>query len=218
MGYCAELEAALATGAKVVKIIKPYADTNEILRRLESAEKNGAIAVGMDVEHAMNVRDDRDSVVAGIRMKTPTLEELKNYIGATSLPFVIKGALSVRDALTCRDLGCAGVILSHHNGLMRWATPPAMLLPDIRRAVGPDFRLIADGGVQDGFDAFKLLALGADAVSVGRPLMGPLEEGGPAAMAQTLRDMTDELKAMMMRTGSPDLQHIDPAVIHPVNW
>ena len=124
----------------------------------------------------------------------------------------------MRDALTCRDLGCAGVILSHHNGLMRWATPPAMLLPDIRRAVGPDFRLIADGGVQDGFDAFKLLALGADAVSVGRPLMGPLEEGGPAAMAQTLRDMTDELKAMMMRTGSPDLQHIDPAVIHPVNW
>ena len=218
MGYCAELEAALATGAKVVKIIKPYADTNEILRRLESAEKNGAIAVGMDVEHAMNVRDDRDSVVAGIRMKTPTLDELKNYIGATSLPFVIKGALSVRDALTCRDLGCAGVILSHHNGLMRWATPPAMLLPDIRRAVGPDFKLIADGGVQDGFDAFKLLALGADAVSVGRPLMGPLEEGGPAAMAQTLRDMTDELKAMMMRTGSPDLQHIDPAVIHPVNW
>ena len=218
MGSCGELEAALKTGAKIIKIVKPYADPEEILSRLACAEQNGAIAVGMDVEHATNVRDDRDSLVAGFRMKAPTLEELKRYVRATRLPFVIKGALSVRDALTCRDLGCAGVILSHHNGLMRWATPPAMLLPDIRKAVGPDFTLIADGGIEDGYDAFKALALGADAVSVGRPLMPPLEEGGPAAMAETLRAFTDELKAMMLRTGSPDVRHIDPAVIHPISW
>ena len=179
MGDCAELEAALKTGAKIIKIIKPYADFGEILKRIECAEKNGAVAVGMDVEHAINVRDDRDSVVVGLQMKAPALEELRRYISATKLPFVIKGALSVHDALTCRDLGCAGVILSHHNGLMRWATPPAMLLPDIRKAVGKDFVLIADGGIEDGFDAFKALALGADAVSVGRPLMAPLEAGGP---------------------------------------
>ncbi len=218
MGGCGELEAALKTGAKIIKIVKPYADPEEILSRLACAEQNGAIAVGMDVEHATNVRDDRDSLVAGFQMKAPTLEELKRYIRATRLPFVIKGALSVCDALTCRDLGCAGVVLSHHNGLMRWATPPAMLLPDIRRAVGPDFTLIADGGIEDGYDAFKALALGADAVSVGRPLMPPLEEGGPAAMAETLRAFTDELKAMMLRTGSPDVRHIDPTVIHPISW
>ena len=218
MGDENELIETLRTGAKVIKVIKPYADENMILSRIACAEQNGAIAVGMDVEHATNVRDDRDSLVAGFRMKAPTLEELKRYIRATRLPFVIKGALSVRDALTCRDLGCAGVILSHHNGLMRWATPPAMLLPDIRKAVGPDFTLIADGGIEDGYDAFKALALGADAVSVGRPLMPPLEEGGPAAMAETLRTFTDELKAMMLRTGSPDVRHIDPAVIHPISW
>ena len=218
MGDCAELVSALSTGAKIIKIIKPYADPDEILSRIECAEKHGAIAVGMDVEHAINVRDDRDSVVVGFQMKAPTLDELKAYINATKLPFVIKGALSVRDVLTCRDLGCAGVILSHHNGLMRWATPPIMLLPDIRNAVGSDFVLIADGGIEDGFDAFKALALGADFVSVGRPLMAPLEQGGPSAMAETLHAMTDELKAMMMRTGSPDPRHIDPAVIHPINW
>ena len=218
MGDCAELVSALSTGAKIIKIIKPYADPDEILSRIECAGKNGAIAVGMDVEHAVNVRDDRDSVVVGYQMKAPALDELKAYISATKLPFVIKGALSVRDALTCRDLGCAGVILSHHNGLMRWATPPIMLLPDIRNAVGSDFVLIADGGIEDGFDAFKALALGADFVSVGRPLMAPLEQGGPSAMAETLHAMTDELKAMMMRTGSPDPRHIDPAVIHPINW
>ncbi len=218
MGPCGELEKVLKTGAKVIKIIKPYADPEEIFSRLECAEKNGAIAVGMDAEHSVNVQDDRDSFVAGFQMKLPTLEELKSYIRATKLPFVIKGALSVRDAETCAEIGCAGIILSHHNGLMRWATPPAMLLPDIRKAVGDQLTLIADGGIADGFDAFKALALGADAVSVGKPLMEPLKEQGAAGVAETIRAFTDELKAMMVRTGSADLKHIDPSVLHPVSW
>lgn len=218
MGDCAEMEKALATGAKIVKIIKPYADKEEIMKRIACAEQNGAVAVGMDVEHAVNVWDDRDSLVAGFQMKLPTLEELKEYIEVSRLPFFIKGALSAKDAVTCQEIGCAGVILGHHNALMRWAVPPVMLLPEIRKAVGRDFLLIADGGIQDGFDAFKALALGADAVSVGRPLMQPLEDGGPEAMAQALRAFNDELKAMMVRTGSPDVRHIDPSVIHPTGW
>ena len=217
MGDCDELKKVLATGAKVIKIIKPYADPEKIMERIACAEEYGAVAVGMDVEHAVNVRDDADSLVAGFQMKLPTLQELRRYVASTRLPFVIKGALSVRDALTCRDIGCAGVILSHHNALMRWAVPPVKLLPDIRKAVGEDFVLIADGGIQDGYDAFKALALGATAVSVGRPLMAPLEREGSAGVAGALRAMTGELKAMMVRTGSADLKHIDPSVIHGMN-
>lgn len=218
MGDCGELEAVLKTGAKVIKIVKPYADEEAVLSRLLCAEQNGAVAVGMDVEHAVNAADDRDSVVLGMPMKLPTLEELKRYVRATKLPFLVKGALSVRDAQTCRDIGCAGVILSHHNGLMRWATPPAMQAQEIRKAMGDDFIIIVDGGILDGFDAFKALALGASAVSVGRPLMEPLANGGPEAAAQVIQNMTDELKAMMVRTGSTDIRHIDPSVLHPVSW
>lgn len=218
MGGCDELEKVLQTGAKVIKIVKPYADREEIFRRIACAEEHGAIAVGMDVEHSVNVRDDADSVVVGLQMKLPTLAELAEYVRATKLPFVIKGALSVRDALTCLDLGCRGIILSHHNGLMRWAVPPAMMLPEIRKAVGDRLTLIADGGIGDGFDAFKALALGADAVSVGKPLIQPLEERGAAGVADTIREFTGELKAMMVRTGTPDLKHLDPGVIHPVTW
>ncbi len=218
MGDNDELCSVLATGAKVIKIIKPYADADAILSRVECAREHGALAVGMDVEHAVNAADDRDSVVLGLQMKLPTLQELKRYIDAARLPFIVKGALSVRDALACRDLGCAGVILSHHNGLMRWAVPPAMLAREIRKAVGEDFLVIVDGGIRDGFDAFKALALGADAVSVGRPLMQPLEERGPAGVAETLRRMTDELKAMMLRTGAGDLKRIDPDVIRQANF
>jgi len=218
MGPCDELEKVLQTGAKVAKIIKPYADPEEIYSRIACAEQYGAVAVGMDVEHSVNVQDDRDSVVVGYRMKLPTLDKLKAYVRAAKLPFVIKGALSVKDALTCAEIGCAGIILSHHNGLMRWAVPPAMLLQDIRKAVGDSLTVIVDGGIADGFDAFKALALGADAVSVGRPLMEPLKEKGADGVSETIRQFTDELKAMMLRTGSPDLKHIDPSVIHPVNW
>lgn len=218
MGGCEEMKEALATGAGIIKIIKPYAAEEEIMSRLACAEENGALAVGMDVEHAVNVTDDRDSVVLGLPMKLPSLDDLKRFVRAARLPFLVKGALSVRDAEVCRDLGCAGVILSHHNGLLRWAVPPAMMAREIRRRLGKDFLVIVDGGIQDGFDAFKALALGADAVSVGRPLMEPLASGGPEAAAAVLRRMTDELKAMMVRTGSPDPEHIDPSVIHEVSW
>ena len=218
MGSCAELEKVLATGAKVIKIIKPYADPDEILKRIECAEKNGAIAVGMDVEHSVNVRDDADSVVDGLQMKLPTLAELERYVRATKLPFVIKGAMSVRDAETCAGIGCAGIVLSHHNSLMRWSVPPVMMLPEIRKAVGKNLVLIADGGIADGFDAYKALAMGADAVSVGKPLMKPLAEEGPEGVARVIREMTAELKAMMVRTGVKDPAHMDPTVIHPVSF
>ena len=214
MGVNEEMGKVLATGAKVMKIIKPYADEKEIMSRLEFAEANGAAAVGMDVEHAVNVDDAENSIVVGRQMKQPTLAELEKYIRATKLPFFIKGALSAQDALRCRDLGAAGLVLSHHNGLMRYAVPPVMILPEIRKAVGHDLILIADGGIESGFDAFKALARGADAVTVGKALMGPLKEKGAEGVRDTLKKIAGQLQAMMIRTGTKDLKHMDPSVIH----
>ena len=213
MGGNGEMGEILATGAKVMKIIKPYADEKEILSRLEYAEENGALAVGMDVEHAVNTDDAEDSVVMGLQMKQPTLAELEKYIRHTKLPFFIKGALSVQDALRCRDLGAAGLVLSHHNGLTRFAVPPVMVLPEIRKAIGKDLLLIADGGIESGVDAFKALARGADAVTMGKALMGPLKEKGADGVAEALRKTTAQLQAMMIRTGTKNLKHMDPSVI-----
>ena len=219
MGGNGEMGEILATGAKVMKIIKPYADEKEILSRLEYAEENGALAVGMDVEHAVNTDDAEDSVVMGLQMKQPTLAELEKYIRHTNLPFFIKGALSVQDALRCRDLGAAGLVLSHHNGLTRFAVPPVMVLPEIRKAIGKDLLLIADGGIESGVDAFKALARGADAVTMGKALMGPLKEKGAEGVAEALRKTTAQLQAMMIRTGTKNLKHMDPSVIwEPVGY
>ena len=213
MGDNETLKSVLSTGAKVMKIIKPYANRDDIRDRIRFAEANGAIAVGIDIEHSIHADDPMPDNVFGLEMKLPSLNELREFIQSTKLPFFIKGALSVQDAVKCVELGCAGVILSHHNSIMRCAVPPVRLLPKIREAVGHKLILIADGGMESGFDAFKALALGADAVTVGRPLMEPLKEKGPDGVKEVLETMTGQLQVMMYRTASKDLKHIDPSVI-----
>lgn len=213
MGDNEELKNVLDTGAHVMKIIKPYKDKDEILSRIKFARQNGAMAVGMDVEHSVNVDDDQDSVVLGKEMKLPTMDELREYVEYANMPFFIKGALSAQDAYRAIELGCAGIILSHHNGLMRCAVPPVKILPVIREAIGDDLKIIVDGGIESGFDAFKALALGADMVCVGRKLMDPLKTKGADGVYETLSKMSGELRAMMLRTDSPDVKSIDPSVI-----
>jgi hypothetical protein len=92
MGNEAELESMVATGADVVKIIKPYSDNSIIYRQLEHAEKCGVLAVGMDVDHAFNKKGEYDNVV-GAQMSPKTLSEIKSFVEATKLPFIIKGVL-----------------------------------------------------------------------------------------------------------------------------
>ena len=213
MGDNETLKGVLGTGAKVMKIIKPYADREAIRDRIGFAEANGTIAVGVDIEHSLHTDDPEPDSVHGLEMKLPSLCELRDLIQSTKLPFFIKGALSLRDAVKALELGCAGVILSHHNSIMRCAVPPVRLLPKIRKAVGDKLILIADGGMESGFDAFKALALGADAVTVGRPLMEPLKEKGAAGVRDVIDAMTKQLQVMMYRTASKDLKHIDPSVI-----
>jgi len=109
-------------------------------------------------------------------------------------------------------------ILSHHNSIMPWAIPPYALRKDIRASVGKDFILIADGGIEDGFDAFKVLAMGADLVCIGRPLMSAYNEHGADGVAEVIYTLSSQLRSMMWRTGAADLSSIDPEVLHYAPW
>ena len=73
--------------------------------------------------------------------------------------------------------------------------------------------MFVDCGIESGMDAYKCLALGATAVSVGRHLM-PLLKNGVEAVSQRIDEMTAELAGVMARTGVSDLDHMDPTVIH----
>jgi len=212
MGDEAELEAATATGARVIKIIKPHEDNKVIYKKIEHAEKCGAFAVGMDIDHAFNGKGQYDNVM-GLPMAAKTLDEIKSFVKSTKLPFIIKGVLSVKDAVKCVEAGVKGIVVSHHHGIMDFTVPPLMVLPRIAKAVGKSIPIFVDCCVSSGIDAFKALALGASAVSVGRALMGPLSEEGAEGVRKKIEEMTQELAGIMARTCSEDIAHIDPDLI-----
>lgn len=212
MGEDEDLEAMTATGAKLVKIIKPHEDNNEVLRKIDHAIKNGAFAVGMDIDHSYSGNGGYD-VVCGLPMKPKSFDEMKMFVEHSSVPFVVKGVLSVQDAMKCIQAGVKAIIVSHHHGIMPYSVPPLMVLPEIVNAVNGQMKIIVDCGIESGMDAFKALALGADAVCVGRDLMGPLKEGSDG-VAKRITDMNNELKSIMARTGAKSLKEIDKTVIH----
>lgn len=212
MGSGEELEAVTATGARTIKIIKPYADNDVIFRKIEHAQKCGVLAVGMDLDHIFDSNGHYD-VVTGYLQSAKTIEELKSFIASTNLPFVIKGVLSERDAKLCLELGVKGIVVSHHHGIMDYAVPPLMALPGIAKVIAGRIPIFVDCGIESGMDAFKALALGAAAVSVGRKLMTPLKEKGAEGVTAEIISMTEKLAGAMARTASPDLKHIDSSVI-----
>ncbi len=212
MGSDEELERIIATGARTIKIIKPHADNREVLRKIEHAVKVGCFAVGMDIDHAFNSEGGYDSVF-GLPMKAKSTEEFAEFVSAAGVPFIVKGVLSPHDAERCVDSGCAGLVVSHHHGMMQYSVPPLMVLQDIISATGGSIPVFVDCGIESGMDAYKCLALGAKAVSVGRHLM-PLLKQGPEFVAQRINEMTAELAGVMARTGVGSLDRMDPTVIH----
>lgn len=216
MGSEEELEAIVATGAKTIKIIKPHEDNDIIFKKIEHAVKSGCFAVGMDIDHSFNASGGYDNVM-GLPMKSKSTEELKSFVKAAGIPFIVKGVQSTDDAKKCVEAGCSGIVLSHHHNMMNFSVPPLFVLPEILDAVGKKLYVFADCGFESGMDVYKALALGASAVSVGRHLMPLLKEGSDK-VAERINEMNGELKSIMARTGVKNLNSMDSTVIHKRNF
>jgi len=145
MGEEEELEAITATGARTIKIIKPYADNQIIFRKIDHAKKCGALAVGMDVDHAFSGNGKYDNVL-GHPMTSKSLDEIKEFVKSTDLPFIIKGVLSEQDTLKCLEAGVKGIVVSHHHGIMNYAIPPLKILPRIASIVNKQIPIFVDFG------------------------------------------------------------------------
>jgi isopentenyl diphosphate isomerase/L-lactate dehydrogenase-like FMN-dependent dehydrogenase len=212
MGDEAEIANITATGARTINIIKPYADNDYILQRIEHAERCGVMALGMDVDHSFGGNGKYD-IVLGEQMKPKSLIELKEFIKSTKLPFIIKGVLSEQDAFKALEAGAKGIVVSHHHGIMDYAVPPLQILPKIAKVINHQIPIFVDCGIMSGMDVFKALALGANAVSAGRVIMEPLKKSGSEGVKNHIIKMTEELAGVMARTCSRDLKHIEPSLI-----
>lgn len=204
-----------AVDAPTVRIIKPFADHDIILEQIDFAVKHGAIAVGVDIDHIANKAGGYD-VVDGHSLGPVMLADLKDYVKAARVPFVAKGVLSVNDALKARDAGCRAVLVSHHHGRIPFGIPPTAVLPRIKDALqGSGMMIFCDCGIDTGYDAYKALALGADAVAVGRGILAPLLKEGTEGVVRKIRQMNEQLSELMLYTGTKDTDSFDSSIIHP---
>lgn len=159
--------------------------------------------------------DPGQSVVFdGVMAFAPTWHDLSWLRSQTKLPLVLKGVMTPEDALRALDTGMDGIIVSNHGG-RAFDSPPATLeaLPAIVAGVGGRFPILLDGGVTRGSDALKALALGADAVLVGKAYGHALAAAGALGVAHLLKMLREELEAAMAHTGCRTLADIDTRVI-----
>ncbi len=201
-----------ATGAKTVRIVKPYADNGKVRDQMQFAEEQGAFGIGMDIDHIFG--PEGLDIVIGEQMAVQTSDMIRSYIESTKLPFFIKGVLSVEDAVKSAELGAKAIIVSHHHGRLPYAVPPLQILPKIKEALkGKDVRIIVDCGISSGSDVFKCLALGADAAAVGRSMIPSLENEGTEGVEKFLTDINKELRYIMSFTGNKKVSDIDSSCL-----
>ena len=216
VGMCEneEFGEILDVGVPTVRIIKPYADKNKIFDQIAYAEEHGAFAVGMDIDHIFGADGNYD-IVDGEKMSKQTAEDIRAYVKATNLPFIVKGILSSADAKKCAECGARGLMVSHHHGRMPFAVPPLMVLPEIRKALDDrtDVEIFVDCGMDTGADVFKAIALGADAVGLGRSILPPLMKNGAEGIIEFVEKVNAELKMLMGYTGSSRIDDCRPDVL-----
>ncbi len=203
------LAAISELGGAGIPFIKPWED-EELERKLEKATASGAPIVGIDVDAAGLVTLRK----MGRPVSPKPAARLREIIEGTPARFILKGIMTADDVRRAVDAGAAGIVVSNHGGRVLDHTPGAAeLLPEIAAAVGGEIAILADGGVRSGVDVLKMLALGADAVMIGRPVsiaaIGGLTEG----VFSYLDTIRTELVQGMVLTGSTDINSIGAHIL-----
>ena len=205
------LKAIGANSGKGIAIIKPRGQ-EEIIKRIRLAEEQRARAVGMDIDGAGLVT----MALKGQPVSPKTKDELKEVVSATDLPFILKGIMTADEAELAVGVKAAAIVVSNHGGRSLDHTPGvADVLPEIAKKVRGRITILADGGVRSGADVLKLLALGADAVLVGRPLVIGAFGNGAEGVALLLSRMKSELEQAMLLTGTAEVKKVNAGILAP---
>ncbi len=204
-----DIDAIREAGGVGIKISKPREQKliKEILKRAEAA---GVIAVGVDVDGCGSYNMD----LTRISIFRKTEDEIRELVESTGLPFIVKGLMSPFDAEAAVRAGAAAIVVSNHGGRVLDHTPgTADVLPEIARAVKGDIIILADGGIRTGYDAIKMLALGAEGVLVGRDIIRAAVGGGIEGVRLQMEFLKDTLVKAMLMTGCRDLKSVNGNII-----
>ncbi|MGN9163765.1 alpha-hydroxy-acid oxidizing protein [Tissierellaceae bacterium HCP3S3_D8] len=211
--YLSGLKALNGVDGKGVAILKPK--KNEVvIESLKKAEETNVIAAGMDIDGAGLIT----MALKGSPVGPKTVDDLKEIISSTELPFILKGIMTREEALLALEVGAKAIVVSNHGGrVLDHTQSTAKALTEIAEAVKGKMMILVDGGIRSGIDVFKMIALGADAVLIGRPVIFGAFGGYREGVSMIIEDMKRELIQAMILTGAKDLTSIDRSMIS-IEW
>lgn len=212
-----ESDELLNTGLRVLSeqqlpglvFLKPW--QNDAFReRLAAIEPRLVPALGTDLDACGLVAMNHHG--RGVYPKTET--ELRELTQASPVPFIMKGIMTPADARAAHRAGASAIVVSNHGGrVLDHARGTAEVLPAIARELKGKVTILVDGGIRDGVDVFKMLALGADAVLIGRPFATWAFGGGADGVRLFGESLRRELAGAMLLTGAANLDEISPEMI-----
>jgi 4-hydroxymandelate oxidase len=138
---------------------------------------------------------------------------------ASGLPVIVKGILCAEDADAALDAGADAIVVSNHGGRqIDGCVPTAVALREVAEAVAGRVPVLVDGGIRDGADVLRALALGADAVLVGRPYAWGLATGGEAGVRGVIDAFGEDLRRALALAGCPTIGDVDGRRVRLAGW
>lgn len=188
-----------------VPTVKPW-NAETVAEKMKLVRKSGAFAAAMDIDAAGLPFLKNLTPPAGSK----NVEELAEIIRAAGVPFIVKGVMTVKGAQKAKKAGAAAIVVSNHGGRVLDQCPAtAEVLPEIAEAVGGgSMKILVDGGIRNGSDVFKALALGADGVLICRPFVTAVYGGAEEGVAELITRIGGQLKDTMAMCGAHSLSEI----------
>ena len=203
--------------ALVLTVDAPVHGARDRERRVAFKLPDGVRAVNLGgLKKPMDLKPGQSALFDGLMPHAATWAEVDWLRANSRLPLLLKGVGHLDDAREALARGVSGLVVSNHGGRALDTLPSsAELLPMLRAGLGPKVPLLVDGGIRRGTDVLKAIALGANAVLLGRPYVHALAAAGALGVAHALRLLRDELEIAMALSGCKTLADAGPQLLWP---
>ena len=192
-----------------IPTIKPW-NRELVQEKLELVKASDPIAIAMDIDAADLPFLRNMQPPAGSK----TVDQLRKIVEWAEKPFILKGIMTVAGAKKALEAGASAIVVSNHGGRVLDQCPAtAEVLPAIADAVGGKMTILVDGGIRSGMDVFKALALGADAVLIGRPFVNMVYGAGAEGVQVYVDKLQSELADTMEMCGAHSLADIKRSML-----
>lgn len=203
-------KAIAKAGGAGIPTVKPW-NIETIREKMDMVQDCGAKMVAMDIDAAGLPFLKNLNPPAGSK----TVEQLGEIVNAAGIPFIVKGIMTVSGAKKAFDAGASAIVVSNHGGRVLDQTPAtAEVLERIVEWNQGRMKIFVDGGIRQGTDIFKALAMGADAVLIARPFVQAVYGGAEEGVKLYIEKLAAELSDTMAMCGAASIKDINRSMLY----